>query len=125
MGPIRYRVLKHKLPRAAINAALDKKNIRGKKMKINYYGGVVSFDENGQYETDIVTSLPHRLDVVDGVVVDKYPGKTDNEVKQADHEAALERLAQDRAEWDKLDDEIKENVERPADLPELDLPEEE
>jgi hypothetical protein len=94
-------------------------------MKINYYGGVVSFDENGQYETDIVTSLPHRLDVVNGVVVDKYPGKTDNEVKQADHEAALERLAQDRAEWDKLDDEIKENVERPADLPELDLPEEE
>ena len=76
-------------------------------MKLNYYFGVVSFDENGEYETDIVTSLPHRLDVV------------------ADHEEALERLAQDRAEWDELDDEIKAKVERPADLPELDLPEEE
>ena len=94
-------------------------------MKLNYYFGVVSFDENGEYETDIVTSLPHRLDVVDGVVVDKYPGKTDDEVKIADHEKALERLAQDRAEWDELDDEIKATVGRPADLPELDLPEEE
>ena len=94
-------------------------------MKLNFYYGVVSFDENGEYETDIVTSLPHRLDVVDGVVVDKYPGKTDNEVKIADHEKALERLAQDRAEWDELDDEVKTKVERPADLPELDLPEEE
>ena len=94
-------------------------------MKLNYYFGVVSFDENGEYETDIVTSLPHRLDVVDGVVVDKYPGKTDDEVKIADHEKALERLAQDRAEYDELDDEIKAKVERPADLPELDLPEEE
>ena len=94
-------------------------------MKLNFYYGVVSFDENGEYETDIVTSLPHRLDVVDGVVVDKYPGKTDDEVKIADHEKALERLAQDRAEYDELDDEIKAKVERPADLPELDLPEEE
>jgi len=94
-------------------------------MKFNYYDGVASFNENGEYETDIVTSLPHRLSVVDGLVVDKYPGMTDNEVKIADHEAALERLAQDRAEWDELDDEIKAKVERPADLPELDLPEEE
>jgi hypothetical protein len=94
-------------------------------MKFNYNEGVASFNENGEYETDIVTSLPHRLSVVDGVVVDKYPGMTDNEVKIADHEAALERLAQDRAEWDELDDEIKAKVERPADLPELDLPEEE
>ncbi len=42
-------------------------------MKFNYYGGVASFHEDGEYETDIVTSLPHRLSVVDGVVVDKYP----------------------------------------------------
>jgi len=94
-------------------------------MKFNYYHGVASFHEDGEYETDIVTSLPHRLSVVDGVVVDKYPGMTDNEVRIADHEAALERVIQDQAEWDELSDEVKRNVERPADLPELDLPEEE
>jgi len=94
-------------------------------MKFNYNDGVASFNENGEYETDIVTSLPHRLSVVDGVVVDKYPGMTDNEVRIADHETALERLAQDQAEWDQLEEDIKRNVERPADLPELDLPEEE
>lgn len=94
-------------------------------MKFNYYGGVASFHEDGEYETDIVTSLPHRLSVVDGVVVDKYPGMTDNEVRIADHEAALQRVIQDQAEWDALEEDIKAKVERPADLPELDLPEEE
>jgi hypothetical protein len=94
-------------------------------MKFNYYAGVASFNENGEYETDIVTSLPHRLSVVDGVVVDKYPGMTDNEVRVADHETARERLIADQAEYDKLAPEIKTAVERPADLPELDLPEEE
>ena len=94
-------------------------------MKFNYYGEVASFNEDGEYETDIVTSLPHRLSVVDGVVVDKYPGMTDNEVRIADHEKAAEQLAADQAAWDELSDELKEAVERPADLPELDLPEEE
>lgn len=94
-------------------------------MKFNYYGGVASFNENGEYETDIVTSLPHRLSVVDGVVVDKYPGMTDNEVRVADHEAARERLIADQAEYDELSAELKSKVDRPADLPELDLPEEE
>lgn len=94
-------------------------------MKLNYYFGVVSFDENGEYETDIVTSLPHRLDVVDGVVVDKYPGKTDNEVRQADHVTAAERLKADLDEYDALPAETKIIVARPEDLPELDLPEEE
>jgi len=94
-------------------------------MKFNYYDGVASFNENGEYETDIVTSLPHRLSVVDGVVVDKYPGMTDNEVKIADHEAARELLIAEQAEYDALAPEIKSKVERPADLPELDLPEEE
>ena len=94
-------------------------------MKFNYNDGVATFDENGQYETDIVTSLPHRLSVVDGVVVDKYPGKTDREVRIADHEKAQEQLEKDQAEWDELDEEIKKVVPRPAALPELDLPEEE
>jgi len=94
-------------------------------MKVIFNHGVVEFHENGDYETDIVTSLPHRLDVVDGVVVDKYPGKTDNEVKIADHEKAAAELAKRKDEWNKLSDEEKKNVERPEDLPELDLPEEE
>jgi len=94
-------------------------------MKFNYYDGVASFNENGEYETDIVTSLPHRLSVVDGVVVDKYPGMTDNEIKIADHEAARELLIAEQAEYDALAPEIKSKVERPVDLPELDLPEEE
>lgn len=94
-------------------------------MKLNCYDGVVVFDENGQYETDIVTSLPHRLTVVDGVVVDKYPGKTDNEVRIADHAKALEDLKAYQAEWDELPEEKRLVVPRPADLPELELPEEE
>jgi hypothetical protein len=94
-------------------------------MKFNYYDGVASFNENGEYETDIVTSLPHRLSVVDGVVVDKYPGMTDNEVKIADHKTASDLLKKDQAEYDALEPEIKSKVERPADLPALDLPEEE
>lgn len=92
-------------------------------MKLSFNGGAVEFDPNGEYETDIVTSLPHRLDVVDGVVVDKYPGKTDREVKIADHAAAAERVKDDQAEWDALP-EPRPGI-RPADLPELDLPEEE
>lgn len=95
-------------------------------MKLNYneYTDTVQIVDNGEYETDIVTSLPHRLTVVDGVVVDKYPGKTDREVKIADHARANELLAAEQKLWD----DAAENErfgERPADLPELDLPEEE
>jgi hypothetical protein len=92
-------------------------------MKFNYNGGAVEFNPNGEYETNIVTSLPHRLDVVDGVVVDKYPGKTDNEVKIADHAEAAKRVKDDQAEWDALP-EPRPGI-RPADLPTLELPEEE
>ena len=94
-------------------------------MKVDFNHGVVQFNENGEYETDIVTSLPHRLTVVDGVVVDKYPGKTDREVRIADHAAAAVLVAADQAEWDELSEDIKSKTVRPADLPELDLPEEE
>lgn len=92
-------------------------------MKINFNHGTAEFNENGQYETDIVTSLPHRLDVVDGVVVDKYPGKTDNEVRAADHAVAAKLVKDEQAEWDALP-EPRPGI-RPADLPALDLPEEE
>lgn len=93
-------------------------------MKVNYNHGVVEFNENGEFETDIVTTLPHRLDVVDGVVVDKYPGKTDNQVRKADHKEAIKLAKQMQAEWDALPEETRAIVPRPEDLPELDLPEE-
>jgi asparagine synthetase A len=93
-------------------------------MKLDFNNGVVQFNENGEYETDIVTSLPHRLTVVDGEVVDKYPGKTDREVKIADHVTAAALVKAEQKLWDDAkEDERYGN--RPADLPELDLPEEE
>jgi hypothetical protein len=93
-------------------------------MKINFKDGVVMFDENGELDTDIVTNLPHRLTVEDGVVVDKYPGKTDREVRIADHAAAVEATTELQEAWDALPEDEKVGT-RPADLPELDLPEEE
>ena len=93
-------------------------------MKLNFNDGVVSFDENGQYETDIVTSLPHRLTVVDGEVVDKYPGKTDREVRIADHAEAVAGTKALQDAWDALPEDERVGT-RPVDLPELDLPEEE
>ena len=93
-------------------------------MKVDFNHGVVQFNENGEYETDLVTSLPHRLTVVDGVVVDKYPGKTDNEVRIADHEKAMEQVAAEQKLWDDAPEDERFG-DRPADLPELDLPEEE
>ncbi len=93
-------------------------------MRLNFNNGVVSFDENGEFETDIVTTLPHRLTVVDGVVVDKYPGKTDREVRIADHAAAVEATTALQEAWDNLPEDEKVGT-RPVDLPELDLPEEE
>jgi hypothetical protein len=93
-------------------------------MKLNFNNGVVSFDENGEFETDIVTSLPHRLTVVDGQVVDKYPGKTDNEVRIADHAAAVADTIAGQEAWDNTPEDERVGT-RPADLPELDLPEEE
>lgn len=93
-------------------------------MKLNFKDGVVSFDENGEFETDIVTSLPHRLTVVDGEVVDKYPGKTDNEVRAIDHAAAIEATVALQEAWDNTPEDERTGT-RPVDLPELDLPEEE
>jgi hypothetical protein len=93
-------------------------------MRVNFYHGVVEFHENGEYETDIVTSLPHRLTVVDGEVVDKYPGKTDNEVRIADHEKAIEDAKAAQKLWDETPEDERLG-DRQIDVPELDLPEEE
>lgn len=93
-------------------------------MRLNFINGVAMFDEHGEFETDIVTVLPHRLTVVDGVVVDKYPGKTDREVRIADHQAAVADNLAAQAAWDELPEDERVGS-RPVDLPELNLPEEE
>lgn len=93
-------------------------------MKINFKDGVAMFDESGEFETDIVTSLPHRLTVEDGVVVDKYPGKTDREVRIADHQDAVAATVAAQEAWDDLPEDERVGT-RPEDLPELNLPEEE
>ena len=47
------------------------------------------FLENGDYDLPIESDLPHRFKLEDGVVVDKYDGVSDDEVKRIDHEAAI------------------------------------
>ena len=45
--------------------------------------------ENGDYDLPIESDLPHRFELKDGAVVDKYDGVSDEEVKRIDHEAAI------------------------------------
>lgn len=50
-------------------------------------------NENGEYELPVESVLPHRFTLVDGKVVDKYDGVTDDKVKEIDHEKAMEDAA--------------------------------
>ena len=84
---------------------------------------MVMFDENGEFDLPIESTLPHRFEVVDGVIVDKYNGVTDREVRIQDHAEAQARVDELQAAWDALPEEERVG-ERPADLPELILPEE-
>lgn len=59
--------------------------------------GNAVINENGEYEVAIDTKLGHRFSLVDGAVVDKYNGVSDDEVKQIDHAAAV-ALAQEKGE---------------------------
>lgn len=66
--------------------------------KMNFSpAGTAVFDDNGEYSVAIQTKLPHRFSLVDGKVVDKYNGVSDEEVKLADHQAAI-ALADERGE---------------------------
>lgn len=83
------------------------------------------FDEDGDVTLPVETSLPHRFDVIDGVIVEKakYVGLTDRQVRELDHdEAQADRDAQIAA-WDALPEDERVGP-RPEPLPELDLPEE-
>lgn len=88
------------------------------------FGNSVIIDPNGDVTLPIDSTLPHRFEVVDGVVVDKYNGKTDNEVRIADHAEAQARVDAAQAEWDAATEEERKTLgPRPVDLPELTLPE--
>lgn len=81
----------------------------------------IFLDDNGDVDLPLESSLPHRFEIVDGVIADKYDGATDNEVRQADHDEAQARVDEAQAAWDALPEEERVG-ERPIDLPELDLP---
>lgn len=59
-----------------------------KKVQFTFDGKFCEFAENGEYELPIESELLHRFVLEDGVVVDKYDGITDHEVRVLDHEAA-------------------------------------
>lgn len=94
--------------------------------KANIFDGRVVFDDSGEFTLPVQSALPHRFDVVDGVIVEKekYAGLTDNQVRQQDHEEAAEINAAAIAAWEDLDDEMKAKLPRPLELPPLTLPEE-
>ena len=74
------------------------------------------FLENGDYDLPIESDLPHRFELRDGVVVDKYDGVSDDEVKRIDHERAIaEREAMIAAV--EAGDEVEANI--PPEIPAL------
>ena len=92
-------------------------------MKIKFCGPqhVPAIDVDGEHEV-VDSQLLHRFSLVNGVVVDKYPGKTDREIMVIDHEEAIARLVEAQEAWDADESEYKGS--RPEDLPPLVLPEE-
>lgn len=59
--------------------------------------GTAFIHADGEYEVDIDSRLGHRFSLVDGQVVDKYNGVSDDEVKQIDYAAAV-ALAEERGQ---------------------------
>ena len=80
-------------------------------------GFVGQFLENGEYDLPIESDLPHRFELKDGVVLDKYNGVSDDEVKRIDHEAAIAAREAVIAAVE-AGDEVEANI--PAELPSLD-----
>ena len=93
-------------------------------MKIKFCGpqNVVAIDVDGDHEV-VDTQLIHRFSLVNGVCVDKYPGKTDREIMAIEHAEAVIAVTAAQAAWD--EDESENKLPRPADLPALYVPEEE
>jgi len=90
--------------------------------KGSFTNGTWAFSEDGELTAPIDSTLPHRfVEGENGEVVDKYNGISDNAVRQQDHEEAQARVEAAQAEWDAAEEKVGD---RPADLPELVLPEE-
>jgi hypothetical protein len=92
-------------------------------MKIKFCGpqNVVAIDVDGDHEV-VDTQLIHRFSLVNGEVVDKYPGKTDREITEIEYEEATARVAAAQEAWD--EDESEHKGTRPENLPPLRAPEE-
>lgn len=97
-------------------------------MKLTFQGGLVAtVDPDGIYEV-ADTQFIHRYSLVDGVVVDKYPGKTDKEVLEADYaiakaenDAAIEAWEEKVAELEAAGKDVGA-VQGPQPLPALVIP---
>ena len=93
-------------------------------MKIKFCGpqNVVAIDVDGDHEV-VDTQLIHRFSLVNGVVVDKYPGKTDREIMVIEHNEAIASVTAAQEAWD--EDESENKGPRPDSLPPLRAQEEE
>ena len=93
-------------------------------MKIKFCGpqNVVAIAVDGDHEV-VDTQLIHRFSLVNGEVVDKYPGKTDREIMAIEHAEAVASVTAAQEAWD--EDESENKLPRPESLPALHLPEEE
>lgn len=62
-----------------------------KNMKLNfaYEGSVAEIHPDGKYDAPVESIFPHRFDLKNGVVIDKYDGVSDDEVRVIDHAAAV------------------------------------
>ena len=87
-------------------------------MKISFAGEGFAgqFLEDGQYDLPIESDLPHRFELKDGVVLDKYDGVTDGRVKEIDHEKAIAAREEIIAKIEAGDE---EEINIPAELPAL------
>jgi hypothetical protein len=66
--------------------------------KLNFLpNGIAQISADGEYSVKVSSKLPHRFSLVDGKVVDKYNGISDEEVVKADFAAAV-ALATEKGE---------------------------
>lgn len=87
-------------------------------MKIKFCGpqNIVAIDKDGDFEV-VDTQLIHRFTLVNGEVVDKYPGKTDIEIAKIEHDEAVAAVTAAQEAWDDADEETKSKFPRPESLP--------
>lgn len=89
-------------------------------MKIKFCGpqNIVAIDEDGDFEV-VDTQLLHRFTLVDGEVVDKYPGKTDAQIAKLEYDEAAAAIATAQKAWDDSDEDNQRLYPRPSSLPEF------